>query len=69
MGDWADMEDRALDYDDGREEEVTCKRCKRTGLTWYETADGWRLYDYIGLRLVPHVCPPQDHSNAFEDES
>ena len=72
MGDFIDHD---LDWGQDEEDapEAKCKRCGKTGLTWYNIGTSgypqWRLFNEEGLRLTPHVCPPQDHSNAFEDES
>ena len=69
MGDWSDLVDV---WDEGAHEyrkPPTCKRCGKTGLTWYDVGGVWKLYEHIGLRLREHVCPPKDHSDAFEDEA
>ena len=74
MGDMADeMYDWDDDFESANEEAYrnvpTCKRCGKTGLVWYDVGGVWKLFEYIGLRLKEHVCPPKDHSDAFEDES
>lgn len=56
MGDIADLYDH---YDDD-DERVTCKRCGRENLFWYEIRKpdgnpGWALFT-LGMRR--HHCPP-----------
>ena len=72
MGDTIDDHDWMDDREDETPDEVVCKRCGAKGLTWYDIGTAkfpqFRLFENKGLRLVPHVCPPKDHSDAFEDE-
>ncbi len=73
MGDFIDHDlDWGEDDEDGFDafrSAPTCKRCGKTGLVWYDVGGVWKLFENKGLRLVPHACPPKDHSDAFEDES
>mgnify|MGYP003428698129 CR=1 FL=1 len=35
----------------------TCRYCKKTGLHWEETENGWRLADETGLHTCPQYKP------------
>lgn len=72
MGDTIDMHDWMDQEDDYPSDEVVCKRCHKTELTWYDIGTKanpqWRLFEFVKGKLKLHECRI-DHTNAFEDES
>lgn len=48
--------------------EVTCRRCGKTHLTWYDSGVRWILIEQTS-KLKPHVCTTRINDGGFEDET
>lgn len=59
-----ETEDGELDPD----VEVTCKRCGKKNLQWYDSGVRWILIEQTS-KLKPHVCTTRVNDDAFEDET
>ena len=47
---------------------VTCKRCGKKNLQWYDSGVRWILIEQTS-KLKPHVCTTRINDGGFEDET
>lgn len=58
-----------FDYEQAADEHgVICKRCGKDELFWQQVGDKYRLFEARKHgSIAPHVCPPPDVRNVFDD--